>query len=69
MDEIQLRSTDVSKAERSLKIGDTVTLISGGCMMTVIFQYGDAFTCAWSFEGDVRTEILPRAALLRRGSQ
>ncbi|WGR99626.1 YodC family protein [Bradyrhizobium sp. ISRA443] len=48
-----------------LKIGDTVSLRSGGHIMTVISIDQDGITCAWSVRDDVKSKSLPRAALIK----
>ncbi|MHC6156568.1 DUF2158 domain-containing protein [Bradyrhizobium elkanii] len=52
--------------EQSLKIGDTVTLCSGGHLMTVIsLDPDDRITCAWSVREDVKSKPFPSAALIK----
>jgi uncharacterized protein YodC (DUF2158 family) len=52
--------------EQSFKIGDIVTLASGGHLMTVIsIDREDAITCAWSVRGDVKSGGFPLAALIK----
>lgn len=51
---------------QSFQIGDTVTLISGGHLMTVIFiDRKDVITCAWSVKEDLKSKAFPRAALIK----
>lgn len=48
------------------KIGDTVTLCSGGHLMTVIsIEPDDVITCAWSVKEDVKSKPFPSAALIK----
>lgn len=52
--------------KQSFEIGDTVTLTSGGHLMTVIsIAPKDMITCAWSVRGDVKSKGFPRAALIK----
>jgi uncharacterized protein YodC (DUF2158 family) len=52
--------------EQSFKIGDTVTLTSGGHLMTVIsIDPEDVIMCAWSVREDVKSKGFPRAALIK----
>ncbi|WP_159010045.1 DUF2158 domain-containing protein [Bradyrhizobium sp. S69] len=52
--------------DQSFKIGETVTLTSGGHLMTVISsEPEDVITCAWSVRGDVKYKGFPRAALIK----
>jgi uncharacterized protein YodC (DUF2158 family) len=39
------------------KVGDVVILRSGGYPMTVVSTCQGAISCAWSYEGDIKTEI------------
>ncbi|MGL3212059.1 hypothetical protein [Bradyrhizobium sp. BR 1433] len=48
-----------------LKVGDTVSLRSGGHIMTVISIDQDGITCAWSVRDDVKSRPFPRTALIR----
>ena len=52
--------------KQSFEIGDTVTLTSGGHLMTVIsIDPEDVITCAWSLRGDVKSKSFPLAALIK----
>jgi uncharacterized protein YodC (DUF2158 family) len=52
--------------KQSFEIGDTVTLASGGHLMTVIsIDPEDVITCAWSVRGDVKSKGFPLAALIK----
>jgi uncharacterized protein YodC (DUF2158 family) len=46
-----------------LKVGDTVSLNSGGHLMTVASIDDGAVTCNWSVRGDVKSKSFPAAAL------
>ena len=50
---------------RPFKIGDTVTLKSGGHLMAVLAVGRDGVTCAWSVKGDLKTRTTPAAALVK----
>jgi uncharacterized protein YodC (DUF2158 family) len=39
-----------------MKIGDTVSLNSGGHLMTVAAIDSDTVTCEWSVKGDIKTK-------------
>ncbi|KJC51718.1 hypothetical protein UP09_02185 [Bradyrhizobium sp. LTSP885] len=50
----------------SFEIGDTVTLTSGGHLMTVIsIDPEDVVTCAWSVREDIKSKGFPGAALIK----
>lgn len=52
--------------KQSFEIGDTVTLTSGGHLMTVIsIDPEDVITCTWSVRGDVKSKGFPVAALIK----
>jgi uncharacterized protein YodC (DUF2158 family) len=46
-----------------LKVGDTVSLNSGGHVMTVASVDGDSVTCDWSVKGDVKSKSFAAAEL------
>ena len=61
--------TDVSMAdELNIKVGDTVSLNSGGLLMTVVALEVDTVTCAWAIRGDCKERKFPLAALKRADS-
>ena len=47
------------------KIGDTVTLKSGGHLMTIASINGELVTCDWSVRGDIKSKSLSSAQLLK----
>ena len=48
------------------EVGDTVTLASGGHLMTVIsIDPEEAVTCAWSVREDIKSKGFPSAALIK----
>lgn len=49
--------------KRAFEIGDTVTLKSGGHLMTIISIDRKSTTCAWSVKGDIKSKSFPSAAL------
>jgi uncharacterized protein YodC (DUF2158 family) len=64
-DEALVRS-GFAMTKQSFKIGDTVTLTSGGHLMTVIsVDSEDVITCAWSVKEDLKSKGFPRAALIK----
>jgi uncharacterized protein YodC (DUF2158 family) len=50
---------------RPFKIGDTVTLNSGGHLMTVLTFERGGVTCAWSVKSDIKSKSFPAAALVK----
>jgi len=47
------------------KPGETVSLKSGGHLMTIASVDEDTVTCSWSWKGDVKTKDFPAAMLIR----
>jgi hypothetical protein len=47
----------------AFEIGDTVSLNSGGHLMTIISIDDDLACCAWSVKGDVKSKSFPIKAL------
>jgi uncharacterized protein YodC (DUF2158 family) len=45
------------------KVGDTVTLKSGGHLMTVASVDEGSVTCDWSLRGDIKSKSFPAAEL------
>ena len=45
------------------KVGDTVTLKSGGHLMTVASIDEGSVTCDWSLRGDIKSKSFPAAEL------
>jgi uncharacterized protein YodC (DUF2158 family) len=46
-----------------IKVGDTVSLNSGGHAMTIVSIDDNCVTCDWSVKGDVKSKSFPVAAL------
>jgi uncharacterized protein YodC (DUF2158 family) len=46
-----------------LKVGDTVSLNSGGHLMTIASIGGDSVTCDWAVKGDVKSKSFAAAEL------
>jgi uncharacterized protein YodC (DUF2158 family) len=53
----------MSEERAVLKLGDTVTLNSGGHLMTVVSVDEDSVTCAWSVNDQVKSKSFPAKAL------
>jgi uncharacterized protein YodC (DUF2158 family) len=51
--------------KHSFKIGDIVTLSSGGHLMTVVSIDQEDVTCAWSVKDDVKSKSFPSDALTK----
>jgi uncharacterized protein YodC (DUF2158 family) len=52
--------------KQSFNIGDTVTLSSGGHLMTVVsIDRKGVITCAWSVKEEVKSKSFPSAALTK----
>jgi len=49
--------------DTAFKVGDTVSLNSGGDLMTVVSMDQDSVTCAWFVRGDVKSKSFPTKAL------
>ena len=49
--------------DAGLKVGDVVTLKSGGHLMTVASIDEGSVTCDWSVRGDVKSKSFPAAEL------
>lgn len=49
--------------DAGLKVGDIVTLKSGGHLMTVASIDEGSVTCDWSVRGDVKSKSFPAAEL------
>jgi uncharacterized protein YodC (DUF2158 family) len=47
-----------------MKPGDTVTLKSGGHLMTVASIDGENVSCAWSIKGDIKTKSFLASMLI-----
>ncbi len=48
-----------------IKVGDTVTLKSGGHLMTIVAMDGRDVQCRWSVKEDVKGETFPAKALVK----
>jgi uncharacterized protein YodC (DUF2158 family) len=52
-----------------LKVGDVVTLRTGGHQMTIVstnfFYRCDSVECAWSKDGDIEYQVIPLAAVVK----
>jgi uncharacterized protein YodC (DUF2158 family) len=53
------------RENRTFEIGETVTLNSGGHLMSVLTINRNGVTCAWSVKGDIKSKSFPAAALKR----
>ena len=49
------------------KIGDTVTLNSGGDLMTIVAINRKGVTCGWQVKGQPKSKLYPSAALTKAG--
>jgi uncharacterized protein YodC (DUF2158 family) len=53
----------MSDEETVLKVGDVVSLNSGGHLMTVASIDEGSVTCDWSVRGDIKSKSFPTAEL------
>jgi len=53
----------VTDEETVFKIGDVVSLNSGGHLMTVVSTDEGSVTCDWSVTGDIKSKSFPTGAL------
>jgi uncharacterized protein YodC (DUF2158 family) len=53
----------MSDEDTVLKVGDVVSLKSGGHLMTVAAIDEGSITCGWSLKGDTKSKSFPAAAL------
>jgi len=49
--------------EKQLAVGATVSLVSGGHVMTILAIEDHSVSCAWSVRGDIKTKSFPISAL------
>ena len=61
--EIQCHAMTVADEETVFKIGDVVSLNSGGHLMTVVSTDEGSVTCDWSVRGDIKSKSFPAGAL------